>query len=90
MFPSARQEPCLPFFNRLTGDQRVCVTILDGIRKAVHPSLSKSRRFLGERQGSADKHDAQDPSTMRKRESFQTHSLARRACLGTNILQTLA
>ena len=29
------------------------------MRRAVHPSLSKSRRLLGERQESADKHDAQ-------------------------------
>ena len=47
----------------------MCVTNLSGIRKAVHPSLSKSRRLLGERQESADKHDAQDTSTMRKRVS---------------------
>ena len=26
---------------------RVCVTILGGIRKAAHPSLSTSRRLLG-------------------------------------------
>ena len=60
----------------------VCVTIPGGIRQAVHPSLSKSRRLLGERQESADKHAAQETSTMRKRVSFQAHSLARRACIG--------
>ena len=68
----------------------VCVANLGGIRKAVHPSQSKSRRLLGERQKSADKHDAQNTSTMRKRVSFQAHSLARRACRGTNIHLPLA
>ena len=37
----------------------VSITILGGIRTAVHPSLSKSRRLVGERPGSAYKHDAQ-------------------------------
>ena len=33
--------------------------MLGGVRKVVRPSLLKSGRLLGERQESADKHDAQ-------------------------------
>ena len=49
----------LPVIGETSADRWVCVTILGGIRRAAHPSLSKWRRLLGERQELAYKHDAQ-------------------------------